>query len=131
MKRFAVLVVLLLIGVLAVSAAPKFKIGLVFDLAGKGDNSFNDSAYNGLITVAKEYKGWIQDDPKVNFGDNIQIKYLEPKAGGQDREILLRALAEDGYQLIYGVGFLFSDCPGKGGEGLPRRSLLPDRRLHP
>ncbi len=36
MKRFTVLVVLLLVGVLAVSAAPKFKIGLVFDLAGQG-----------------------------------------------------------------------------------------------
>ena len=120
MKRFAVLVVLLLIGVLAVSAAPKFKIGMVFDLAGRGDNSFNDSAYNGLVAVAKAYKGWIQDDPsKVNFGSDIQLKYLEPKAGGQDREILLRALAEDGYQLIYGIGFLFSDALAKVAKDFP------------
>ena len=70
MKRFAILGVLLLIGVLAVSAAPKFKVGLVFDVGGRGDNSFNDSAYNGLVALAKAYKGWIQDDPsKVNFGD--------------------------------------------------------------
>ena len=120
MKRFAVLVVLLLIGVLAVSAAPNFKIGMVFDLAGRGDNSFNDSAYNGLVAVAKAYKGWIQDDPsKVNFGTQIQLKYLEPKAGGQDREILLRALAEDGYQLIYGIGFLFSDALAKVAKDFP------------
>ena len=71
MKRFSVIVVLLLIGVLAVSAAPKFKIGMVFDLAGRGDNSFNDSAYRGLVALAKAYKGWIQDDPsKVNFGSD-------------------------------------------------------------
>jgi basic membrane protein A len=120
MKRFAVLVVLLLIGVLAVSAAPNFKIGMVFDLAGRGDNSFNDSAYNGLVAVAKAYKGWIQDDPsKVNFGSQVQLKYLEPKAGGQDREILLRALAEDGYQLIYGIGFLFSDALAKVAKDFP------------
>jgi basic membrane protein A and related proteins len=120
MKRFAVLVVLLLIGVLAVSAAPQFKIGMVFDLAGRGDNSFNDSAYNGLVALAKAYKGWIQDDPsKVNFGTQIQLKYLEPKAGGQDREILLRALAEDGYQMIYGIGFLFSDALAKVAKDFP------------
>ena len=120
MKRFAVLMVLLLIGVLAVSAAPKFKIGMVFDLAGRGDNSFNDSAYNGLVAIAKGYKGWIQDDPsKVNFGTEVQLKYLEPKAGGQDREILLRALAEDGYQLIYGIGFLFSDALAKVAKDFP------------
>jgi basic membrane protein A len=120
MKRFAVLLVLLLIGVLAVSAAPKFKIGLVFDVGGRGDNSFNDSAYNGLVALAKAYKGWIQDDPdRVNFGSEVQIKYLEPKAGGQDREILMRALAEDGYQLIYGIGFLFSDALAKVAKDFP------------
>jgi basic membrane protein A len=120
MKRFSVIVVLLLIGVLAVSAAPKYKIGMVFDLAGRGDNSFNDSAYRGLVELAKTYKGWIQDDPsKVNFGSQIQIKYLEPKAGGQDREILLRALAEDGYQLIYGVGFLFTEALEKVAKDFP------------
>jgi len=120
MKRVAVLLCLLLIGVLAVSAAPKFKVGMVFDVGGRGDNSFNDSAYNGLVTLAKTYKGWIQDDPsKVNYGTEIQLKYLEPKAGGQDREILLRALAEDGYQIIYGIGFLFSDALAKVAKDFP------------
>ncbi|MGO9307932.1 MAG: BMP family lipoprotein [Spirochaetia bacterium] len=120
MKRLAVLMVLLLAGVLAISAAPKFKIGLVFDVGGRGDNSFNDSAYNGLVALAKAYKGWIQDDPsKVNFGTDVQIKYLEPKAGGQDREILMRALAEDGYQMIYGIGFLFSDALAKVAKDFP------------
>jgi basic membrane protein A and related proteins len=120
MKRFSVIVVLLLVGVLAVSAAPKFKIGMVFDVGGRGDNSFNDSAYRGLVSLAKTYKGWIQDDPsKVNFGTEVQIKYLEPKAGGQDREILMRALAEDGYQLIYGVGFLFSEALAKVAKDFP------------
>ena len=120
MKRFAVLVVLLMIGVLAVSAAPNFKVGLVFDVGGRGDNSFNDSAYRGLVELAKTYKGWIQDDPsKVNFGSEVQIKYLEPKAGGQDREILMRALAEDGYQYIFGIGFLFSDAMAKVAKDFP------------
>jgi basic membrane protein A len=120
MKRILLVVALILIAALAVSAAPKFKIGLVFDLAGRGDNSFNDSAYNGLKMIAKAYKGWIDGDPdKVNFGQDIQVKYLEPKAGGQDREILMRALAEDGYQLIYGVGFMFTDSLAKVAAEFP------------
>jgi len=120
MKRLTILAALLLIGVLALGAAPKFKIGLVFDLAGRGDNSFNDSAYRGLVALAKAYKGYIEGDPdKVNFGNEVQIKYMEPKAGGQDREILMRALAEDGYNLIYGVGFMFTDSLSKVAAEFP------------
>lgn len=120
MKRFTVLVVFLLVGVFALSAAPTYKIGLVFDLAGRGDNSFNDSAYQGLVAIAKTFKGYIDGDPdNVNYGSNVQIKYLEPKAGGQDREILMRNLAEDGYQLIYGVGFAFADALGKVAKDFP------------
>jgi basic membrane protein A and related proteins len=120
MKRFIVLVALLLIAVMTVSAQPKFKIGLVFDLAGRGDNSFNDSAYRGLVAIAKEFKGYIDGDPaNINYGDQIQIKYIEPKAGGQDREILMRALAQDGYQYIIGVGFLFTDAITKVAADFP------------
>ena len=120
MKRFIILAAVLLIGVLALGAAPQYKIGLVFDLAGRGDNSFNDSAYAGLVAIAKAYKGYIEGDPsKVNFGSEVQIKYMEPKAGGQDREILMRALAEDGYNLIYGVGFMFTDSLSKVASEFP------------
>ncbi|MEW5814678.1 MAG: BMP family ABC transporter substrate-binding protein [Spirochaetota bacterium] len=99
---------------------PQFKIGIVFDIGGKGDKSFNDSAYNGLVLLAKNFSGYIKDDPdKVNFGDKIELKYLEPKAGGQDREQLLRVLAEDGYNLIFGVGFMFTDSIGKVAKDFP------------
>jgi basic membrane protein A len=92
------------------STGPKYKIGLVFDIGGRGDQSFNDSAYNGLVQIAKDYKGYIKDDPdNVNYGTDVELKYLEPKQGGQDREELLRTLAEDGYQLIFAVGFMFTD----------------------
>jgi len=48
---------------------PKYKIGLVFDIGGRGDHSFNDSAYNGLVRLAEEFKGYIKDDPdNVNYG---------------------------------------------------------------
>ncbi len=121
MRRWWVILCVILIAATAASAAPKYKVGVVFDLAGRGDNSFNDSAYNGLVQVAKAYKGFIDGDPsKVDFGTEIQLKYMEPKAGGQDREILMRALAEDGYNLIYGVGFMFTDSLAKVAAEFPK-----------
>ena len=98
----------------------KYKIGIAFDIGGRGDQSFNDSAYNGLVLLAKEYAGFIKDDPDgVNHGAEIELKYLEPKPGGQDREILLRVLAEDGYDLVIGVGFLYTDALTKVAADFP------------
>ena len=85
----------------------KLKVGLVFDVGGKGDLSFNDSAYAGLQKAAKE------------FGDKIEIKDLEPSGGGENREQLLRALAEQKYDLIFGVGFLFTDHIKKVAQEFP------------
>ena len=75
---------------------PDLRIGLVYDVGGRGDQSFNDAAYAGL-TQAEEELG-------------VQIQDLEPSAGGEDREELLRTLAEDGYDMIIGVGFAFADA---------------------
>jgi len=75
----------------------KKKVGLVFDVGGRGDLSFNDSAYAGLEKAAKE------------FADKIQVKSLEPSGAGENREELLRLLAGEKYDLIFAVGFLFTD----------------------
>ncbi len=124
----ALLIVLVAIAVLgckkkeeaAAPEGPKYKIGICFDIGGRGDQSFNDSAYHGMVMLAERYNGYIKDDPSnVDHGKDIELKYLEPKAGGQDREQLLRALAEDGYQLIIGVGFLFTDSITKVAADFP------------
>jgi basic membrane protein A and related proteins len=133
MKKLLLLLVVLLMATLVSFAGgqkegeaepemmePDYKIGIVFDVGGKGDKSFNDSAYAGLVHLAEEYSGYIKDDPDmVNFGSKVELKYLEPKAGGQDRELLLRVLAEDGYDLVFGVGFMFSDSLGKVAKDFP------------
>jgi basic membrane protein A len=121
MKRLLLLMTaLLLVLTLSAGAAPKYKIGICFDVGGRGDQSFNDSAYNGLVQLAKQFKGYIKDDPsKVSFGQNLELKYMEPKPGGQDRELIMRALAEDGYDLIIGVGFLYSDSLAKVASDFP------------
>ncbi|MCK4514823.1 MAG: BMP family ABC transporter substrate-binding protein [Spirochaetaceae bacterium] len=126
MKRilFVLLAVILVGGVaFARGAAPEeeaeVRIGLAFDVGGKGDQSFNDSAYRGLEMVAEEFGGYINYPNGLNIGRTIEMKPLEPKAGGQDREILLRTLAEDGYELIYAVGFMFSDLLGNVAADFP------------
>ena len=132
MKRLSVLLAVLAVLALLFTGCAgdrtktaKTKIGLVFDLAGRGDNSFNDSAYNGLVRIAKEYKGWIEGDPsKVDFGNKVMLKYAEPKGGGQDRETLMRALAEEGFNPIYGIGFAFSDSIAKVAADFPKTQFV-------
>lgn len=74
------------------------KIGMVFDVGGKGDKSFNDSAFAGLTRAAEEL--------------DADIKELEPNADGSNRGELMRSLADDGYELIIGVGFAFAEDMG-------------------
>jgi basic membrane protein A and related proteins len=71
------------------------KVGMVFDVGGLGDKSFNDSANEGL-QAAKENM-------------NIDIKQLEPDSEGSNRAELMRSLADQGYGYIIGVGFAFAD----------------------
>lgn len=70
-------------------------VGLVFDIGGKDDKSFNESAYEGLVAAEE------------NMG--IEGTELEPNADGSNREELLRQLAEDGAGLVIGVGFNFAE----------------------
>jgi len=71
------------------------KVGLVFDIGGRGDKSFNDSAVEGI------------EQAKDEFG--FDVKELEPSAGGENREELLRLISEEGYPLVYAIGFAFTD----------------------
>jgi basic membrane protein A len=76
-------------------AGQLFRVGLVFDVGGKGDKSFNDSAYEGVLRAQRDFG--------IEFAD------FEP---GQDadRETGLRKLAARGYDVVVGVGFLFADA---------------------
>jgi basic membrane protein A len=70
------------------------QVGLVFDVGGRGDKSFNDAAYAGLDSAQKHL--------------GIQFTTLETSEGA-DREAQLRQLAAGPAQIVFGVGFLFSD----------------------
>ena len=90
-------VVLLLVGLGQGSdTAPSagVRIGLVFDVGGLGDKSFNDAAHRGLVRARDEL--------------GIAFRYIEP-GDGSDRESALRQLASQDYDLVFGVGFIFTD----------------------
>lgn len=71
------------------------KAGLVFDIGGRGDKSFNDAAYNGLVRAQKEL--------------GVDFEIIDP-GDGADREAALRKLAfKDGISVIFGVGFIFTE----------------------
>ncbi|MBM7614051.1 BMP family lipoprotein [Alkaliphilus hydrothermalis] len=70
------------------------QVGIVLSTGGKGDKSFNDAAIAGL-EKAKEELG-------------IEYKDIEPREMAQDEESL-RFLAEQGMDLVIGVGFLMEE----------------------
>jgi basic membrane protein A and related proteins len=69
-------------------------VGVVFDLGGRGDKSFNDGAYLGAERAEKEL--------------GVRVRFIEP-GEGSDRESGLRLLAAEGMDLVVGVGFIFTD----------------------
>ena len=69
-------------------------VGIVFDMGGRGDKSFNDGAYLGGERAHREL--------------DAHVRFIEP-GDGSDREAGLRLLAAEGMDLVFGVGFIFSD----------------------
>jgi len=67
---------------------------LVFDIGGRGDQSFNDSAAAGLDRAAAEL--------------GVNTTEASPNPDGSNRAELLQ-LSADGAELVIGVGFLFGE----------------------
>jgi basic membrane protein A len=93
----AINVVLIAVGALLVPvvterAGTGVHIGLVFDLGGKNDKSFNTAAFRGLQRAHDEL--------------GVDVQYIEPTEGA-DRETALRSLAAKHVDLVIGVGFIF------------------------
>jgi basic membrane protein A len=106
-------ILLVLIGLAVIApagarAGAGVRIGLVFDIGGKNDQSFNTAAWRGLERARAEL--------------GVQVEFIEPTEGS-DRESAMRSLAARGVDLVIGVGFLF-------GPDLERlAALFPDVRF--
>ena len=73
-------------------------VGLVFDIGGRGDLSFNDAAAAGL------------DKADADF--DLDAAEASPNEDGSNRENLLQ-LQADRADLVLGIGFLFADSMKK------------------
>jgi basic membrane protein A len=76
-------------------AAAPFRVGLVTDLGGLGDKSFNDAAYDGLKQLHKKF--------------GAEIKIVESNKM-EDYVPNLKSLADQKYDMIWGIGFLMKSA---------------------
>jgi basic membrane protein A len=89
------------------TAAKTVKVGLAYDIGGRGDKSFNDAAAAGLDKAKKTL--------------HVVVKEVSATAGGaaSEREDKLRLLATAGYNPIIAVGFLYADSVKKVAAEFP------------
>ncbi|MDQ3253996.1 MAG: BMP family ABC transporter substrate-binding protein [Acidobacteriota bacterium] len=99
----------------------KVHVGVVFDIGGKDDRSFNAAAWEGAKLAAKDLPIVLRD---VEPGDPTSI------------EPAMRAFAERGYDLIIGVGFAQTPIMQQVAKDYPNTSfaiidgvVAPDEQL--
>jgi basic membrane protein A and related proteins len=90
-------------------SAPKsdLKVGLAYDIGGRGDQSFNDAAAAGL------------DKAKTELGieaNEAEAAQGEPESAKEER---LRLLAQNGFNPVIAVGFAYSAATGKVAKEFP------------
>lgn len=88
----------------APAGTKKLRAGMVTDIAGIGDRSFNESAWRGLQRAEKEL--------------GAEVRYLE-SAKLPDYEQNLRLLAQQKYDVVIAVGFAMEDALEKVAPQFP------------
>lgn len=88
--------------------APKIKVGMAYDVGGRGDQSFNDSAALGLDKAAAE------------FGVDTKEASATNGEAESAREERLNQLIDAGYDNIVAVGFAYASAVGKVAKANPK-----------
>ncbi|WP_460736345.1 BMP family lipoprotein [Nocardioides ginkgobilobae] len=91
----------------APAATSDVKVGMAYDVGGRGDQSFNDSAAAGLDQAVEE------------FGMEAQESEAEDGEAESAREERLRTFADAGYNPIIAVGFAYAASIAKVSEEYP------------
>src|SRR3712207_2918985 len=81
------------------TAPEELRVGLAYDTGGRGDQSFNDSAYGGAAAAVDALGGELQE--------------LSPNEDASNRVELLTQLAEQGFNPVIAVGFAYDDVIGE------------------
>ncbi|MBQ8094467.1 MAG: BMP family ABC transporter substrate-binding protein [Clostridia bacterium] len=112
MKKFlsvALLLCLALALTLSSAAADTVKIGMVTDVGGINDQSFNQFAWAGLQNLAKE-------DP------DFEVQYLESKTDA-DYQTNINTFLDEEYDLVICVGYMLADATKQAAEDNPDRNF--------
>jgi basic membrane protein A len=83
------------------AATSDIKVGMAYDVGGRGDQSFNDSAAAGL------------DQAKTDLGIDADESEASDGEAESAREERLVTFAEAGYDPIIAVGFAYAESVGK------------------
>lgn len=122
--KFKTLIGLLLIAVLVMAGCtktekaaapekPAFKVGLVTDLGGIDDKSFNQGTWEGIVRFAQEN----------NLVKDSDYKYLQSSAEA-DYVPNLSTFADEKLNLIVAPGFLFEMAMGEVADKYPQSKFL-------
>src|SRR3954462_7831931 len=101
------------------------KVGLAYDVGGRGDQSFNDSAYAGVSKAVTDFDGsCLEGEAQDN----------EPESAREDR---LSQMADQGATAVIGVGFAYSDAVNAVAPKYPNVNFAvvdgfdPDKKANP
>ncbi|HOM02423.1 MAG TPA: BMP family ABC transporter substrate-binding protein [Acetivibrio sp.] len=86
----------------------KIKIGMVTDIGGVNDGSFNQSAWEGLQRAQKEL--------------GVEVRYAE-SATDADYAPNIEAFIDEDYDLIICVGYMLADATKKAAEANPNQKF--------
>jgi basic membrane protein A len=87
------------------SSGSDLKVGIAYDTGGRGDKSFNDSAFAGVEKATKDNGG--------------KYTELSPNSDASNRADLLTQLADQGYNPVIAVGFAYGDVIGDVAKQYP------------
>jgi basic membrane protein A len=88
-------------------SASEIKVGMAYDVGGRGDQSFNDSAAAGMDQAVEKF-GMTSQESEAKDG--------EPESAREER---LRTFAEAGFDPIIAVGFAYSGSVAKVAKEYP------------
>ena len=89
----------------APAAAAKTKVGMVTDVGGINDQSFNQFAWEGLQALAAE-------------DSSFEVNYLESKTDA-DYQTNINTFIDEGYDLIICVGYMLADATREAAQANP------------
>ncbi|HEX6921544.1 MAG TPA: BMP family ABC transporter substrate-binding protein [Actinomycetes bacterium] len=95
----------------ATSKKSDLKVGLAYDIGGRGDQSFNDAAAAGLDKAKKDL-GITANEAEAAQG--------EPESAKEER---LRLLAQNGFNPVIAVGFAYSAATAKVAKEFPKTNF--------